>query len=82
MIRARGYQADGKMVVLIGLEPENIKTIVEDDDPVLFNLRKLGGEDAPPVMDLPDIDVIIFDADGQYMAHIMDSYFKAGDTDG
>lgn len=57
MIRSVARDADGKPVVLLGLEAQNMDRL-RDGQPVRVNLRRLvpGG----PPTDLPDIDVVVF----------------------
>ena len=56
MIRALG-NGDGRPLVLLGLEPQNLDRLREGQ-PIRVNLRRLNPEG--PDTDLPDIDVVVF----------------------
>jgi hypothetical protein len=72
VIRSLGHNVDGKQIVLLGLEPQNLDRLREGQ-PVRVNLRHLdpGGN---PLDELPDIDVVIFFAGKDETAWIKAAY--------
>jgi hypothetical protein len=58
VIRSLAHNDEGKSIVLLGLEPQNMDRLREGQ-PVRVNLRHLNPGGAP-VEELPDIDVVIF----------------------
>ena len=58
MIRVLAHE-DGKPVVMLGLDPQNLNRLREGQ-PIVVNLARLNpDEDAEPT-GLPDIDVVVF----------------------
>jgi hypothetical protein len=58
VIRSAGRQKNGRPVVALGLEPQNLSRLREGQ-PIVVNLRNLD-PDGPPVNELPDLDVLIY----------------------
>lgn len=54
MLRAIGSK-DGKPVVILGLERENVRRLI-NGEPIQVNLRNIG---EGQITDLPDIDIFI-----------------------
>ena len=53
-------ERDGKPLILLGLDWENVRRLTEDDQPILINLRHLNPENETLVTNLPDVDISIF----------------------
>lgn len=77
MIRAVG-EADGKPLVILGLEPQNMARLREGQ-PIRVNLRNLvpGG---PPIDALPDVDVVILFGGQDEIAALRAATRRSGGT--
>lgn len=68
MIRSLAHEADGKQVVMLGVDPQNLSRL-RDGQPIRVNLRNLipGGE---PIEELPDLDVVVFFAGAEEVVQL------------
>jgi hypothetical protein len=69
MIRAIVSGEDGRKAVLLGIDGENLRRLL-NDEPIRVNLRHLDPT-GDPVDGMPDIDVVIFDAEGDKAVQLL-----------